>query len=411
MEKDPLYLLKRPAFAMLLVVIIIALYSHLFVFPPLLSSPLLRYPQLKLQDAFFKARLLYNDYFRKNYPEESAVTLVAYDEETLSKFEIKQDIQDPRYNTTLLVRLIECLSEYQPKVIVLDIGFFKQVEYIGRAELIAAIKKAGNVLVPYDTTGIQQSDKDIIDASLDYGRADIYPGTIVDSISRVYYPSGYVKEGIGKILPLPIKAALIYRDMPFDKHFYHKESDTIFFKSEKDVIFMPLNENKMIYINFLYDEKRIPTIPLWKAVEGDFDPALVRGKIALVGMTADCYPDFHLTPIGKIPGCVLLANQINTFVHSYLFKEVAQSTDVLILTAIGIILAFFIYRNSLVKGLAILIVLILLAIAVSFALFLYNILWSAWHVMALSLILYLTIMVHKASIWELETKLYKDKDD
>jgi len=415
-EKDPLYLLKRPAFAMLLVVIIIALYSHLFVFPAMLSSSLLRYPQLKLQDAFFKARLLYNDHFRKDYPKESVVTLIAGDEETLSKLEIKEGIEDLKYNTPLLARLVEELPKYQPKLIVLDIAFFNQTinqgVHEGRAELIEAIKKAGNVLVPYDTSGKQQFDEDVLNASLGYGRADLYSGAgYSDDISRAYYPSGYIKEGIGKVLPLAIQVALAYRDMPFDRHFYHEKSNTILFISDKDMITVPLNEDKMIYINFLYDEKRIPTIPIWKAVQGNFDPAILKGKIAVVGMTANCYPDFHSTPIGRMPGCVLLANQINTFVHSYLFKEVRNATQIYIVTILGIILACLLYRNSLMRSLIILIAFIMLAVIASFALFLNNIIWPVMHVIAVSILLYLAILIHKASIWELENKLSKGKKD
>jgi len=53
-EKDPLHLLKWPPFAMLLVVIIIALYAYLQVYPTKTETSFLMYPKLKLQDAFFK---------------------------------------------------------------------------------------------------------------------------------------------------------------------------------------------------------------------------------------------------------------------------------------------------------------------------------------------------------------------
>lgn len=409
-EKDPLYIVKRPTFAMLWALVIIALYVCLQVYPTKISTPLLTYPRLKLQDAFFKTRLLYNKRFKKDYSKEGAVTLIASDEESLSKLEIKQDI---KYDAPLFTLLIERLSEYQPKIIVLDITFFNQGTYEGRPELIEAIKKAGNVFVCWDATGMgtmQQFDKDIMNASLGYGRVDIIPGTI-DNIVRAYFPSGHVRHDVGRVMPLAIKAALAYQNMPFNNHFYHKGSNTILFASKKDVITLPLNEDKMIYINYLYDEKRIPTIPIWKAMEGGFDPDLLKGKIALVGMTADSYPDFHLTPIGRIPGCVILANQINSFVHSYLFSEVRKATQVFILTIFGLILAFLLYRNSMVRGLIILIGLICLAVVVSFALFLHNILWSAWHVIALSTLLYLVVLIHKASIWEVENKLLKARSD
>lgn len=403
-NKDPLHLLKWPPFAVLFTVIIIALYSYLQIYPCKISGPFLIYPKLKLQDAFFRARLVYNEHFKSGYPKESAVTLIASDNETLSKLNIKQDL---KYDTPMLARLIERLSESRPKLIVLDIAFFDRGAYEGRPELIEAIKKAGNVLLPYDAAGMgtmQQPDKDMLDSSLGYGRADIYPATI-DDIVRVYYPSGCARNGVGKILPLAIKAALAYREMPLNNYLYHKESNTVLFISKKGIITLPLNEDKMIYINFLYDEKRIPAIPIWKFMEGDFDPALLNGKIALVGMTADSYPDFHSTPIGQLPGCVILANQINTFVYSYLFREVTSAAQVFILTGFGMILAFLLYRNSMARGLIILSALVCLAMAVSFALFLRNILWSAWDVIALSVILYFAILIHKASIWEVENKI------
>ena|SRR3989338_7301486 len=95
-------------------------------------------------------------------------------------------------------------------------------------------------------------------------------------------------------------------------------------------------------------------------------------------MTAKGYSDFHLTPIGRIPGPIILANQINTFVHSYMFREYSNRTEALALVILGFLLAFLFYRTNMVEGLIVLIGTICLSLAASFTLFLYNFLWSVW---------------------------------
>ncbi|MBU4487961.1 MAG: CHASE2 domain-containing protein [Candidatus Omnitrophica bacterium] len=408
MEKDPLYLLKRPVFSVLLVLVITTLYIHLQVSPGTFAIQPLIYPKFKLQDAFFKARLLYNERFRKGYPKESAVVLIASDEESVSKI---NDNQYTSYDPRFLARLITRISECQPKVIVLDIGFFNYGNYEGRPELIEAIKKAGNVFVVWDSSGMgtpgRQFDEDIMNASLGYGRVDITPAATIDNVIRVYYPSGYLKEGVGRVLPLALQAALAYKDMPFNIHYYDPKTNTILFMSKEYIIGLPLNEEKMTYINFLYDEKMIPTIPIWKAMEENLDPALLKGKIALVGMTAKGYNDFHLTPIGRIPGPIIMANQMNTFVHFYMFREYSNRIEALALVILGFLLTFLFYRRSMVEGFIVLIGTICASLAASFTLFLLNFLWSAWDLIALSLLLYLAILIHKASIWEVENKMLR----
>lgn len=67
-------------------------------------------------------------------------------------------------------------------------------------------------------------------------------------------------------------------------------------------------------------------IPAWEITDIDpahrFDPALMRGKIVVIGGTYADNPDYHRTPLGEMPGTIVLLNAINALLHDDHVRDV-----------------------------------------------------------------------------------------
>jgi len=66
-------------------------------------------------------------------------------------------------------------------------------------------------------------------------------------------------------------------------------------------------------------------VPAWEITDIDpsqrFDPSLLRGKIVVIGGTYADNPDVHQTPLGEMPGTVVLLNAINALLHDDHIRE------------------------------------------------------------------------------------------
>ncbi|MBV8172744.1 MAG: CHASE2 domain-containing protein [Candidatus Eremiobacteraeota bacterium] len=66
-------------------------------------------------------------------------------------------------------------------------------------------------------------------------------------------------------------------------------------------------------------------VPAWEITDvaptQRFDPSLLRGKIVVIGGTYADDPDVHQTPLGEMPGTVVLLNAINALLHDDHIRE------------------------------------------------------------------------------------------
>ncbi|HST42429.1 MAG TPA: adenylate/guanylate cyclase domain-containing protein, partial [Conexibacter sp.] len=73
-------------------------------------------------------------------------------------------------------------------------------------------------------------------------------------------------------------------------------------------------------------------------LRGEVDPALVRGKVVVVGATAQALQDFHPTPFGgQTSGAEINANAIQTILDDYPLREAPGAVGVLLLLACGLL--------------------------------------------------------------------------
>ena len=96
--------------------------------------------------------------------------------------------------------------------------------------------------------------------------------------------------------------------------------------------------NKSFMINFRAHTVDFKRVSFYDAYKGNFDPNIIKDKIALVGFVSSLLGDIHNTPIGWIPGITLNANSFLTL-YTRTFIDKVPSVIVWFLTIIGVMLS------------------------------------------------------------------------
>ena len=128
---------------------------------------------------------------------------------------------------------------------------------------------------------------------------------------------------------------------------------------------VPLGEAASMRINFVGGADRFSFLSYGEVISGQFDPAVVRNKVVLVGETASGTCDRHKTPVGSapLPGLYLHANALDTLLRGRFLQEVGGVGTLLSMLALGAIAALALPRINLRWGLG-----VTLALAFAYAL-------------------------------------------
>jgi len=128
---------------------------------------------------------------------------------------------------------------------------------------------------------------------------------------------------------------------------------------------VPLGESASMRINFVGGADRFSFLSYSEVISGQFDPAVVRNKVVLVGETASGTGDRHRTPVGSapLPGLYLHANALDTLLRDRFLQEVSRTGTLLSMLALGAIAALALPRINLRWGLV-----VTLALVVAYAL-------------------------------------------
>ena len=76
--------------------------------------------------------------------------------------------------------------------------------------------------------------------------------------------------------------------------------------------------------------RQVVEIPFSSVVQGELDPAAVRGKIVAVGATATSLRDDHATPVGTLPGVWAHAAAIQTVLDDYPLRDTPWTVGILL---------------------------------------------------------------------------------
>ena len=116
---------------------------------------------------------------------------------------------------------------------------------------------------------------------------------------------------------------------------------------------VPLDEQGRLLVRYRGREGSFDTVSIADILEASADPALLRGRVVLIGNTAQGIGDMRVTPYGKLfPGVEVHANIIeNLLAGEFLQRPDWMSlVDVAVLVVIGFLLAWLLPRLGVAGG-------------------------------------------------------------
>ncbi|HET6449162.1 MAG TPA: adenylate/guanylate cyclase domain-containing protein [Conexibacter sp.] len=91
-------------------------------------------------------------------------------------------------------------------------------------------------------------------------------------------------------------------------------------------------------IDFAGPAGTVRTLPFWRVASGRFDPAVVRGRVVVVGASAPSLQDLHPVPFGGdlMPGAEIHANAIQTVLDDYPLRDAPVAVAILLVLVAGL---------------------------------------------------------------------------
>lgn len=254
------------------------------------------------------------------------IVIVAIDDSSLQ--ELGRFASWPR---SMHTELVNTLSKNGARIIAFDILFSEQSP--DDEELAAAIRKAGNVILPYaSTTESQQTGEEGIigplkvfeESALATGHADMIPDD--DGVVRrlpLLVPQGDQYESSLALMTVAkyLRRPQVFDSPPDEKHMTMAGRE------------IPLQNYGML-INYIDKPSSagFETVSYANVLKGSFAPDTFKDKIVIIGITALGFGDTYWTPMGQaLSGVEIHAQAINTILSGRFIKPASSITYISIL--------------------------------------------------------------------------------
>lgn len=296
--------------------------------------------------------------------------------------------------------LIDKLQKYKPKLICFDFAFIGQSENKQNDLLFAkSMKEAGNAIIASNFDSRARyilPAKVLSDAALAYGFVnkprdrDYYVRR-----ARVFF---FSKERRIIDLSFELKTICNYFDIGLSNILYNPATNAIRIPHNKRIqgdINFSIRQDGTIPINYHAKYREFNVIPFGKVLKDEFREDAFKDKIVLVSLTSEISHDAYNTPIGVLPGVVIIANELLMFLNNDFIREIPFWIDFLILMFIILLVAIVVYRVSALKGFIFSVIIILLFIGTSIYLSFRNYWADYFSVILFTSITYLGISIKK----------------
>ncbi|HBR14176.1 MAG TPA: hypothetical protein DD723_01345 [Candidatus Omnitrophica bacterium] len=290
--------------------------------------------------------------FRPHIPATDKIVIIEIGNDTIEK--LGRFPLDRGYHAML----IKALSEFGAKAIVFDI-FFSEPQR-GDNELQEAMRSAGNVYLPYVFEVVPKTERNMLQAVK-------YSAQNLENLTRLAKGTGHINiipdfDGKFRRVPLyirykkdmyPSMAFLVSYDyLGLGQHNSRLVPGGHFAYGSHQKI--PLDENSNIIINFsgkwggeCQHYSYVDILQSYKAhttgEEGLLDLNVFKGKVCLVGFTADGTTDLHSTPLESLyPAVGIHAEIFNSIINKNFITRESKAVNLCIL----FLLVLFIFASS-----------------------------------------------------------------
>ena len=276
---------------------------------------------------------------------------------------------------TLYARAIDALARAGARVVVLDLFF--DAPRSEDAEVAAVMRRAGNVVIPAEAQGpgrrapapgvAQEFDRFVHlprllrDASAGEGFTNLT--TDRDSVVRGV---PLLLRGGGEELPalaLAAVARFVRRPAVLDAP---AEPDRVY-AAGRAIPLVDGGSGGRMLINFLglpvgrEEVPAIPIVPFLDVVDGTLDPARVRDRIAVVGLTIPGLDQFATptTAEGRMWGVEILAHAIETILQDRYLTPVSPAVTLAMMAGLAVLMALLVaVTRPVLAGLGVLVLLL-----------------------------------------------------
>jgi adenylate cyclase len=322
-----------------------------------------------LVQPFSFIQLWLSDQLFTNEPPSPNIVVIGIDDATLMDYGKWSD-----WPRSLHAQALENLAVARAKVIGFDILFVDSSP--DDAELAAAIESAGNVILPVagaeplPGTGGVVTYQDFLlpvaplgEAARNTGHVNIIP----DHDGKVRSLPLVARDGNGRYYP-SFTLAVLYAlfSMPLPDAYIRQ--DGALHLLARDI---PVDSGDYLRINYSTDASSWPYLSYGDVIRGDFDPAIVRNKVVIIGMTATGELDTWEIPTSteKSPGVFIQVAAMDTILRGKFLVEAGTGTNFLIMLVLAAIVALALPRLRLKWGGPLMVLLFVAYLVASFLAF------------------------------------------
>ena len=309
-----------------------------------------------LVQPFYNINLWFEDQFIATEAPSPNIVIAGIDDDTLESF--GRWAEWPR---SLHVQAIANLNEAGVTVIGFDVLF---TDVSPDDEILAAtIEDAQNVVLAsagtepiliaehgYTFQEILLPVTRLKQASSNTGHASVFP----DPDGKVRYLALIVEDAAGQTYPaftLAVLHTLFHMQLPSE---YTMKNDSLHLLA-RDI---PVDDSYSLRINYTSASENYAYVSYGNIIQGDFDPAAIKNKIVLIGMTATGELDRWAVPTSasKVPGVFIHAAAMDTILRERFLSEASIATTALTMLLLSCIVAFVLplcgtwYWTDIVKG-------------------------------------------------------------
>jgi len=303
-----------------------------------------------LVQPFFSINLWLSDQLFTSEPPSRNIVIAGIDDNTLRSYGKWSD-----WSRNLHSQAINNLTEAKARVIGFDVLFIDNSP--DDQSLAKAMLSANNVVLPLVGTEPLPPTKSEItynhllvpaapleQSSINIGHANVVP----DPDGTVRRLPLIVKDSDGQTYPA-LSLAILHTHLSMPLPPEYPLQDNALYLLARDI---PVDTSYRLRINFAAEDKSRPYISYGDIISGDFDPAIVRNKIVLIGMTATGELDTWAVPTSasKVPGVLIHAAAMDTILTQRFLTEVSLSITLIILLFLVGITAFALPRLGLLWG-------------------------------------------------------------
>jgi putative nucleotidyltransferase with HDIG domain len=232
--------------------------------------------------------------------------------------------------------LVDIISSHKPKAIALDVSFVGKSGY-GEADDAALLKSlsagAGRiVLASYiGTDGIVVLPlEDFRNSGVETG----FVNKIKDENSVVRSARALAVEDNSITYSSEVKSVCLYKDIPL------KSLKIAGRKIILGPMHIRLNLDGTFPIKYDAKPNNFDVIPVSDIFAGNFNSSLIKGRLVMIGMTAEVFHDIYLTPLGYMPGVFISAATIDNILSENIAYKLNAAYAFIFLTAVSLLSAY-----------------------------------------------------------------------